>query len=363
MITEAVDKDEGKEPAEGKKPEEIEFPANPVEKYLRLERMPHIWCSGCGIGVSVNCFARALNKLDFPQEKIAIVSGIGCSGRVAGYLKFDSFHTTHGRAIPFAVGLKLANPDLKVIVYSGDGDLVAIGGNHFIHAARRNVDITVICINNFTYGMTGGQMAPTAPLGSVATTTPYGNLEEGLNIAHLADSTGANFVSRWTTYHAVRLERCMLEAIKKPGFSLVEVLAPCPTIYLRRNRLGSSLRMMKFYKDKSIIRNDISPRTATIDYEKGPIIVGNFINRNRIPFMQRYHEVMSKALGRKFVPYAYKFTTLDEFDGSRHKKDDPWYGEKSQEVDVKSLKSEAGSREPENGNRKTETGNRKTEKK
>jgi 2-oxoglutarate ferredoxin oxidoreductase subunit beta len=224
------------------------YPPNPVDRFLRQERMPHIWCSGCGIGVSVNCFVRALNKLDFPLDKVVIVSGIGCSGRIAGYLNFDSFHTTHGRAIPFAIGLKLANPELKVIVYSGDGDLVAIGGNHFIHAARRNVDLTVICINNFTYGMTGGQMAPTAPVGSMATTTPYGNLEEPFNLAHLADSSGANMVARWTTYHVVRLEKAMVEAMNKPGFSFVEVLAPCPTIYLRRNRLGDALAMMRIYK-------------------------------------------------------------------------------------------------------------------
>jgi 2-oxoglutarate ferredoxin oxidoreductase subunit beta len=301
------------------------YPPNPVDRFLRQERMPHIWCSGCGIGVSVNCFVRALNKLDFPLDKVVIVSGIGCSGRIAGYLNFDSFHTTHGRAIPFAIGLKLANPELKVIVYSGDGDLVAIGGNHFIHAARRNVDLTVICINNFTYGMTGGQMAPTAPVGSMATTTPYGNLEEPFNLAHLADSSGANMVARWTTYHVVRLEKAMVEAMNKPGFSFVEVLAPCPTIYLRRNRLGDALAMMRIYKQKSVIRNNIVTQEATVDYDKGPIVVGNFVNRNRTPFLKRYHEVMTKELGDKFVPYSYCFTTLDEFDGESRTDETPWY--------------------------------------
>jgi len=145
---------------------------NPVEPFLRTDRMPHIWCPGCGIGTTVNCFARALVESKLPLDKVAVVSGIGCTGRVAGYVHLDSFHTTHGRAIPFATGLKLANPNLHVVVYSGDGDLIAIGGNHFIHAARRNVDITVICVNNFIYGMTGGQVAPTTPVGATATTSP-----------------------------------------------------------------------------------------------------------------------------------------------------------------------------------------------
>jgi len=302
-------------------------PPNPVEQYLRLDRMPHIWCSGCGIGVSVNCFARALSKLDYPHDRIAIVSGIGCSGRVAGYLRFDSFHTTHGRAIPFAIGLKLANPGLKVVVYSGDGDLAAIGGNHLIHAARRNVDLTVICINNFTYGMTGGQMAPTAPVGSLATTTPYGNLEEPFNLSHLADSSGANFVARWTVYHAVRLEKTMLEALRKPGFSFVEVLAPCPTIYLRRNRLGEALNHMKVYQEKSVVKNNIPTGEAAIDYVNGPIVVGTFVNRDRPPFLKRYHDAMAKALGEEFVPYGYAHTTLPdaEKDDEGNSHEAAWY--------------------------------------
>src|SRR5512136_2586685 len=147
---------------------------NPVERYLRTERMPHIWCPGCGIGTTVNCFTRAVDEVGYDLDRLAIVSGIGCTGRVAGYLKLDSFHTTHGRAIPFATGLKLANPELKVVVYSGDGDLIAIGGNHFIHAARRNVDMTVILINNFNYAMTGGQVGPTTPVGAIGTTAPLG---------------------------------------------------------------------------------------------------------------------------------------------------------------------------------------------
>ena len=174
---------------------------NPVMPYLRTERIPHIWCPGCGIGTTVNCFTRALEESAQDLDKLAIVSGIGCTGRVAGYLNLDSFHTTHGRAIPFATGLKLANPELNVVVYSGDGDLFAIGGNHFLHAARRNMDLLVVCVNNFTYGMTGGQVAPTTPLGASQTTMPFGNFENPASLPFLADAAGATFVARWTVFH------------------------------------------------------------------------------------------------------------------------------------------------------------------
>ncbi|MBP1659116.1 MAG: 2-oxoacid:ferredoxin oxidoreductase, beta subunit, partial [Candidatus Aminicenantes bacterium] len=164
---------------------------HPMDGFLRMDRMPHIWCSTCGIGVSVNCFAKALEKLGTPLDDVVVVSGIGCTGRVAGYVKVDSFHTTHGRAIPFATGLKLANPKLKVVVFSGDGDIIAIGGNHFINAARRNIDITVICLNNFNYAMTGGQVAATTPEGSILSTSPFGNFEFPFNLPFLAESVGA----------------------------------------------------------------------------------------------------------------------------------------------------------------------------
>ncbi len=217
---------------------EASLPVNPVERFLRMDRLPHIWCPGCGIGTTVNCFAQALESSGLDLRTTAIVSGIGCTGRVAGYLNLDSFHTTHGRAIPFATGLKLANPGLKVVVYSGDGDLSAIGGNHFIHAARRNVDMTVILINNATYGMTGGQVAPTTPMSAIASTTPYGNFESAFNLPALADSCGAVYVARWTAFHVRHTTKAIKEALLKKGFSFVEILAPCPTLYSRRNKLG-----------------------------------------------------------------------------------------------------------------------------
>ena len=166
-----------------------------------MDRMPHIWCPGCGIGTTVNCFARALIDAKVDLKNVAIVSGIGCTGRVAGYVNLDSFHTTHGRAIPFATGLKLANPKLHVVVYSGDGDLFAIGGNHLIHAARRNVDLKVICVNNLIYAMTGGQTAPTTPGDVITSTNPYGTFEPSFNLPHLVEAAGAVYVARWTTFH------------------------------------------------------------------------------------------------------------------------------------------------------------------
>ncbi len=276
---------------------------NPVNQYLRLERMPSIWCPGCGIGTTVNCFTRALTQCGHDLDKVTIVSGIGCTGRVAGYLRLDSFHTTHGRAIPFATGLKLANPELNVVVYSGDGDLTAIGGNHFIHAARRNADLLVVCVNNFTYGMTGGQVTPTTPEPAVASTTPYGAYEPTFNLPFLADSSGATFVARWTTYHVRQLAKTMQEALKKKGFRFIEILSPCPTLYLRRNRLGEGLDEMKHFKEKSVIKHGTDTRETALDF-RGQIVVGNFVDRERPTLGQQIDKRLREALGAKYVPYA-----------------------------------------------------------
>jgi len=275
---------------------------NPVNPFLRMDRMPSIWCPGCGIGTTVNCFARAVSQCGLNLDKIVVVSGIGCSGRVAGYLNLDSFHTTHGRPIPFATGLKLANPELKVIVYSGDGDLIAIGGNHFIHAARRNIDIVVVCINNFTYGMTGGQVTPTTPSPAVASTTPYGAFEHPFNLPHLADSCGATYVARWTSYHVRQVAKSMREALNKRGFSFIEIISPCPTLYARRNRLGDGLDAMKYYAEKSVLKNGADTREVGIAYQ-GEIIIGKFVDRERPTFIEAYNERHAAALGPKFTPY------------------------------------------------------------
>jgi len=251
-----------------------------LDAYLRTDRLPHIWCSGCGIGLVLNGFLRGLLKSKIDLDKVVIVSGIGCTGRVAGYIKLDSFHTTHGRAIPFATGLKIANPELKVIVISGDGDLVAIGGNHFIHAARRNVDITVLCVNNFIYGMTGGQLAPTTPSTARTTTSRQGNIDAPFNIPYLAAASGATYVARWTTAQVTRLEKTFSEALLKKGFSLVEVISPCPTYYGRMNKQSSGLEQMKHYRDNSIVKHGINPIHANIGIN-GQIVVGKFVDIER----------------------------------------------------------------------------------
>ncbi len=275
---------------------------NPVEQYLRMDRIPHIWCPGCGLGTTVNCFVRAVEGSQIPLENISVVSGIGCTGRVAGYLKLDSFHTTHGRAVPFATGLKLANPKLKVVVYSGDGDLTAIGGNHFIHAARRNTDMTIICVNNFTYGMTGGQVTPTTPIDAVASTTPYGNVEEPFNLPYLAESAGAVYVARWTTFHVRQSIKAMKDALQKKGFSFVEIISPCPTLYGRRNRLGDGLEMMDFYKKNSIIKNGANTKEVPLDF-KGKIVCGKFVDREKPSFLEMYNTKMAERFGSSFTPY------------------------------------------------------------
>jgi 2-oxoglutarate ferredoxin oxidoreductase subunit beta len=250
----------------------------PRIELLRQDRMPHIWCAGCGIGTTVNCFIRGLRQAKVDLQRTAIVSGIGCSGRVAGYLNLDTFHTTHGRAIPFATGLKLGNPELRVVVYSGDGDLFAIGGNHFIHAARRNIDMLVICVNNFNYAMTGGQVASTTPLDAVATTAPFGNLEPPLNTCHLADCCGAAYVARWTTYHVTELASTIKEAMGREGFRYIEIISPCLTLYFRHNKLGSGVDAMRDYRDNSVTRHGADTRTVGLEFQ-GEIIVGRFVDR------------------------------------------------------------------------------------
>ena len=275
---------------------------NPVNEYLRLDRLPSIWCPGCGIGTTVNCFTRALTESKLDLDKVSIVSGIGCTGRVAGYLNLDSFHTTHGRAIPFATGLKLARPDLKVVVYSGDGDLSAIGGNHLVHAARRNADLLVVCVNNFTYGMTGGQVTPTTPISAVASTTPYGAYEETFNLPNLMDACGAVYVARWTAFHVRQIAKSMGEGLKKKGFRFIEIIAPCPTLYLRRNRLGEGLEEMKYYKEKSVVKNGADTREVGLDYHD-KIMVGKFVDRERATLEEAMDKRFSDALGAKYVPY------------------------------------------------------------
>ncbi|UCF05289.1 MAG: 2-oxoacid:ferredoxin oxidoreductase subunit beta [bacterium] len=275
---------------------------HPMEHLLRMDRIPHIWCSTCGLGTTVRALAEALEQLEIDHDKVAVVSGIGCTGRVAGYLKLDSFHTTHGRAVPFAMGLHIARPDMKVIVFSGDGDLVSIGGNHFIHTARRNIDITVICVNNFIYAMTGGQVAPTTPIRARSKTTPYGNYETPFNIPLLAASSGAVYVARWTALHVRRMAMSFAEAISKRGFSLVEVIAPCSTLYARLNKLGTGLSLMKFYHDNSEIRHGADLNDIAIDYQS-KIVVGKFLDVEKPTYLDALNHHNAGIFGDKYKPY------------------------------------------------------------
>jgi pyruvate/2-oxoacid:ferredoxin oxidoreductase beta subunit/Pyruvate/2-oxoacid:ferredoxin oxidoreductase gamma subunit len=272
---------------------------HPMDDLLRGERLPHIWCQGCGLGTALTTFISALRWLEknknWDLDKVSAVSGIGCTGRIAGYVRLDSFHTTHGRAIPFATGLKLANPDLKVVVLSGDGDIAGIGGNHFIHAARRNLDITVICVNNFNYGMTGGQVGPTTPHEARAVTAQYGNFEYPFNLPYLAAASGASFVARWTVLHARQLEWTLRRALAHPGFSFVEVIAPCSTAYARWNREGRGLddkklgrrglETMKHYQKIGRTIPEAHPKDADIKVneigEITEIIEGEFLDEDR----------------------------------------------------------------------------------
>jgi 2-oxoglutarate/2-oxoacid ferredoxin oxidoreductase subunit beta len=220
--------------------------------YLRPHKQfPNLWCPGCGNGVVMSALIRAIDKLAIPKDDVALVSGIGCSSRMPVYLNFQALHTTHGRALAFATGVKFARPDLKVIVITGDGDALSIGGNHLIHACRRNIDITTILINNYTYGMTGGQVSPTTPSGSFATTTPYGNSEKHFEACDLAKGAGATFVARTTVYHTPQMDRIIMEAIAHPGFSFVEVISNCHTYYGRLNKVGQAVALLRTFQQRA----------------------------------------------------------------------------------------------------------------
>jgi 2-oxoglutarate ferredoxin oxidoreductase subunit beta len=256
---------------------------HPLLTYVRRDRLPHIFCSACGIGIVVNAFANALRELEFDMDRLTVISGIGCTGRTSGYFEADGFHTTHGRPIAFATGVKVANPKLKPVVISGDGDLFAIGGNHFIHAARRNVDMLVLCVNNFNYGMTGGQQGPTTPVEAITVTSPYGNIEHPFNLVSVAAASGAIYVARWTALHARRLTKSIEKALQKKGFTFIEVISPCPTLYDRYNRYGTGLDVMRRYREISVIRNFTDPMKAELDY-RTRIVCGEFVDTEKPEF-------------------------------------------------------------------------------
>ncbi|MBT3219185.1 MAG: 2-oxoacid:ferredoxin oxidoreductase subunit beta [Proteobacteria bacterium] len=259
-----------------------------ANKYLRQSMRPSIFCTGCGIGNVLNYTLRAIDSVGLDIDKVVFCSGIGCSSRLPGYVEADGLHTTHGRALAFATGVKLASPDLHVIVFTGDGDMAAIGGNHFIHAARRNVDLTVICVNNYNYGMTGGQASPTTPVQKLTTTTPYGSIEEPFDLCRLAIGAGAPFVARWTVGYPYETVQCIEAALRKKGFSFVELLNPCPTGYGKKNELRDPTKAWHWYKDNSITRSDFAKLSPAERAANKKIVVGTIWEAEKPEFTAQW---------------------------------------------------------------------------
>ncbi len=270
-----------------------------IYKYLRTtKRFPSIWCPGCGVGIFLGALLRAIDKSNYSKDQIVLVSGIGCAGRLTTYVDFNTLHTTHGRALTFATGIKLAKPELKVIVIMGDGDAVAIGGNHFIHAARRNIEITSIVINNGIYGMTGGQLSPATPLDVETISSPYGNLEPSFDICRLAEAAGSSFVARSTVYHAGHMERLIGKALQKKGFTMVEIISQCPVHYGRQVGLNSAVEMMKWQRDNAV--TDDKAKGLSEEELQGKIRIGVLVDRE-IPTYQERLENLKESLKEKAV--------------------------------------------------------------
>jgi len=262
-----------------------------IKDYIRQRFFPHLWCAGCGHGTVLNSLLRAIEALGLAKNSIVMVSGIGCSARISGYVDFHSMHTLHGRALAFATGIKMSRPELNVLVPMGDGDALAIGGNHFIHAARRNIDLTAIVMNNRTYGMTGGQFSPLSGFGTLATTAPYTSIDHEFNIVDLAIAAGATFVARTTTYHAQQITDIMQKAIQHKGFSLVEILSQCPTYFGRRNQQGSAVVMMESYKTST------TPIGSKAKKENPDLIErGIFVQKTLPEYCSEYDKIIQKAM-------------------------------------------------------------------
>ncbi len=264
-----------------------------VNKYLRMDKMPHIWCPGCGNGMVMSAFLRAVDSLQLDPNRVVVVSGIGCSSRISGYLDFNTLHTTHGRPLAFATGIKLAEPTLEVVVITGDGDATAIGGNHFLHSCRRNINITLIVINNYIYGMTGGQYSPLTYKGDFATTAPYGNVEPELDMCKVAESAGATYVARGVTYKPVSMEDMIIKALENKGFSLVEILSQCPVYYGRMNKKGDAVEMLKWQKENTVTLKAAAQMAPSA--LKGKIITGVLSSRYRPEYTEEYENVIQQA--------------------------------------------------------------------
>ena len=260
-----------------------------VNKYFREGNLPHIWCSGCGNGILTRDIVKAVEALGLEQDKVCVVSGIGCSSRTAGYIDFNTIHTTHGRAIPVATGVKMANPELTVIVVTGDGDSVAIGGNHFIHGARRNIDLTVVVYNNNIYGMTGGQYSPTTPTGAFGTTAPYGVIDQDFDICALAEAAGATYVARGDTFHTRQTTKLIADGIAHPGFSVIDCMTVCPTYYGRKNKAGDAVDMLTWQKENVVWGK--KPE----DVPEGKVRAGLLFQTERPEYSRQYYALIERV--------------------------------------------------------------------
>ena len=267
--------------------------------YLREDRLPHIFCPGCGNGTIMNAFLKGMENAGMDFDNIAMVSGIGCSSRIPGYMKCDSLHTTHGRALSFATGLKVSNPDLDIVVFTGDGDAASIGGNHLIHAARKNINLTVICINNNIYGMTGGQISPTSPKGSFATTAPYGSEDYPFKLAELVATAGATYSARWTTMQVENLVGSIKRGLENDGFSFIEVVTLCPTYYGRKNKIRTPTAMAVTMKTSTVFKSE-ADRMREKDLV-GKIVVGEFANKQRPEYTDNIEKLSEKQSGGKVL--------------------------------------------------------------
>ncbi len=260
-----------------------------------LRKIPFPFCAGCGGYTVSTCFLRAVHELGHRDlDHFVFCSGIGCSSWIPSpHYKADSIHTTHGRSIAVATGVKLMRPDLKVVVFGGDGDILGIGLSHLIHAARRNLDITVVMVNNMIYGMTGGQVAPTTPLEMRTSTTPYGGFESPLDAVQLATSAGASFVAKWTTAHTNQLKESIKRALETKGFSFVEVVSQCPTAYGRRAGFKNAGELLQWLKANSVPRSE-AEKTSSEEL-KGKLVVGEFLGDQRPTLTERIQEVQKRA--------------------------------------------------------------------
>ena len=263
-----------------------------IEKYMCSDKFPHMWCPGCGHGIIMRSIVEAIDRLGWEKDKVCVVSGIGCSSRAPGYMDFNTLHTTHGRALAFATGIKLANPDLHVVVVSGDGDSSAIGGNHLIHAARRNIDITTIVFNNNIYGMTGGQYSPTTPTNYFGTTAPYGNIDRCFDIAELAGAAGATYTARSTVYHVPQMTNYIEKALRKKGFSLVEAISVCPTSFGRRNKKGDAVDMIKWLADSAVSVSKAS--TMSPDEMADKFTIGELKDTEAPEYTEQYEKLIER---------------------------------------------------------------------